>query len=191
MTIKKQTLFITDIYGRTPPLLELAKNITDSFDVVDPYDGRELSFKTEREAYEFFNKEVGLETYTNKVRDHLSGLNLPTRVVAFSAGASAMWRVSEEFTKETITQAECFYGSRIREDTNINPNIPIHLIFPSKEPSFSVSKLIQEIEQKAHVTVTKTKHLHGFMNKLSVHFNETAYNQFIQHIVASDSENSR
>ncbi len=105
---------VSDIFGRTPALENLCKALGSNVDIIDPYAGKYMCFKTEQEAYDFFMANVGLEAYCCVLKSKLEKDSIPLILIGFSVGASAIWQVSESFSNKKIKHVVCFYGSQIR-----------------------------------------------------------------------------
>ncbi|WP_286232556.1 dienelactone hydrolase family protein [Thalassotalea sediminis] len=176
-------VIVSDIFGRTKGLEDFANLLPCKAIIIDPYDGIEMCFKDEKQAYDYFVTNVGIDAYIDKLKQTLSDKST-VRVIAFSIGASAMWVLSEELSKTHVDAAVLFYGAQIRHYTAITPNIPLTLIFPIKEVHFSVSDLMYQLSNVNNVTVTQLSLLHGFMNPCSVNFDLKAsciYQQKLAH----------
>ncbi|MGI9274010.1 MAG: dienelactone hydrolase family protein [Endozoicomonas sp.] len=173
-------IVVTDIFGKTPALESLCQELPGTSQIVDPYQGRFRNFSSEAQAYACFTSEVGLPRYAEALHDQVSGQNGKVELIGFSVGASAIWLLSERFTAEKVTGATCFYGSQIRHSIHLSPRFPVHLILPASEQHFSVQELANSLERKQNVEIEHTPYLHGFMNRYSENFNETAYRHFIQ-----------
>ncbi len=176
-------LIVSDIYGSTPELKTLVSKLasklfstTTEAKIVDPYNGTAQQFKTQDHAYHYFTANIGLDTYTDLLKNEIQRSPSPVNLIGFSIGASAIWKLSDSDISSNIQQAICFYGSQIRHDTQLNPRFDIELIFPKKEPHFDVLPLSKELSIKQHVKCTFSNGQHGFMNELSPNFN---YNEFI------------
>ncbi|WP_024954538.1 dienelactone hydrolase family protein [Sulfurospirillum arcachonense] len=167
-------IVVSDIFGKTPALVQLAKEI-NAKKIIDPYDGKNMSFTDENEAYSYFVNNVGIDTYLEKLQKALQLENSTNSLVGFSIGASIIWRLSETSSSQYVKNAVCFYGSQIRNFTNINPNFDTKLIFPKYEKHFDVEKLQNELVQKKNVEITTVNHFHGFMNYYSTNYNEKEY----------------
>ncbi len=168
------TIIFSDVFGITPALIKLKEQVGAS-SIIDPYDGEYMGFNNEADAYSYFVTKVGLDSYVSKILITLSSLESKATLIGFSIGASAIWRLSHNITNNLIQQAFCFYGSQIRNFTQITPCFKIHLIFPKKESHFDVCKLIGTLENKPNVAITQVEYLHGFMNFHSSNFNEIGY----------------
>ena len=179
-----QIIIASDIFGRTPELEDFATDLSSNAiktTIVDPYQGNNMEFKDEADAYAYFQKNIGMEQYKNIVfknieqnLDSLSDLFL----VGFSVGASAIWAISDKISNQA--KAICFYGSQIRSFLNIDPKIEIEFFFPEQEPHFDVTKLISKLSNRKNVKCYLAPYLHGFMNQKSDNFNKTGYNKYLQ-----------
>jgi len=178
---------ITDIFGRSPALEKLCSNLqsdsSNKINIIDPYAGQDITFTDEKEAYQYFIESGGIDGFAKKILKEVSVKKLPTRIIAFSVGASALWSISENNQLNHIKQAIGFYGSQIRHHQAINPIFHFQLYFPDREVHFSVDELQKNIAQKEKVTTIKTSYLHGFMNELSDNFDSKAYQKYMQIIV--------
>jgi hypothetical protein len=175
------TIILSDVFGITPALIQL-KDKLGANRIIDPYDGKFMSFINEADAYSYFVKEVGHDIYLSQIVKYLLKIECKTTLIGFSIGASAIWRLSEDNTINNIEQAFCFYGSQIRNYTQIVPQFKTHLIFPKKETHFDVSKLIQKLKNKDNVHITQVEYLHGFMNSHSNNFDKVGYSTNIHSI---------
>jgi dienelactone hydrolase len=153
--------------------------------IIDPYNGIHHHFETQAHAYDYFMKQVGLKKYQAILKDRLIPSGPGIVLIGFSVGASAIWGISHLSSLKQVQKAFCFYGSRIRQNTWINPIFDMELIFPEQEPHFDVDNLINCLQKKDQVTCTKTTGLHGFMNELSPHFDPGCYADFIEHLKGS------
>jgi dienelactone hydrolase len=171
-------IIVSDVFGITPALLKL-KDKLGANTIIDPYEGKSMDFINEAEAYSCFITTVGLDRYVSKVVGRVESLDSQTTLIGFSVGASAIWRLSTNKVNHIIKQAFCFYGSQIRNYTNIEPCFKINLIFPKNEPHFDVSKLKEVLTTKHNVITTQVEYLHGFMNYYSSNFNQVGYEQHV------------
>ncbi len=169
------TLICTDIFGKSSTLEELADAICPNHLIVDPYEGENIPFQSERDAYQFFSSNVGLDNYTMILRDALKNTSTAVNLVGFSIGASAIWNLSESSVCSIVIKGTCFYGSQIRNNRKTLPRFPITLIFPEKEHHFSVYELIADLRDTPKINIRQVDYLHGFMNRLSVNFNLQGY----------------
>lgn len=171
-------LIVTDIFGRTKALEQLAAELAGNVEIIDPYNSKDMGFKNEAEAYAYFTAEVGLELYSKQLFNRLKVISDPVSLIGFSVGASAIWLISH-YNQFQVRAAQCFYGSQIRHHTNITPVFPIQMILPATEENFSISQLMTALGRKQNVEINHVSYLHGFMNRHSENFNEAGYLKFI------------
>ena len=171
-------IIVSDIFGKTPALEKLCYDLTRPFEVVDPYNGEFLKFKTESDAYHHFSEHVGVEYYSELLKYKINNTNEKIILLGFSVGASAIWRISNQDLMN-VSSAICFYGSQIRNMLDIQPQIPMYII-PAFEEHFSVQGLSNELAHKRNVKVQGTNYLHGFMNSHSTNYNEAGYKYYIE-----------
>jgi len=100
-------------------------------------------------------------------------------IIGFSVGATVAWLCSEE---ECLDGVVGYYGSRIRNYTQIVPLSPTILFFPQVEQSFSVDELISNLDKK-NIEIYKYFGQHGFSDPYSTKFNEkssqNAFNEML------------
>lgn len=177
-----EIIIASDIFGRTPELEDIAARLSinePNLTLMDPYGGRDHAFKNEYEAYNFFQKEVGIEPYINTIFEVITNKKRPLFLLGFSIGASAIWALSDKLSGQVNTRAMCFYGSQIRYFKDVRPNFSMELIFPEHEPHFNVDQLLSQISLIKNVVCHREENLHGFMNKRSVNFNKQAYEKYM------------
>lgn len=173
-------LIVSDVFGRTKALEQLASELSASVDIFDPYHSQEMGFENETDAYEYFIKNVGFEKYAEELSSIIQRYSEKLCLIGFSVGASAIWTVSSQKKLTFVSEAICFYGSQIRKQQSTFPQFPVRLIFPAAEKHFS--DLILALSTKEHVAIIKTSYLHGFMNSHSENFNQSAYKKYIQYL---------
>jgi len=181
-------ILVSDVFGKTPALVQLCEALNAKL-IVDPYDGQYMSFANEAEAYAYFMAEIGFEVYLAKLKKTLESEQFVSTLIGFSIGASLVWKLSETVNCDSMTRAICFYGSQIRNLTEVIPQINVELIFPKSEPHFNVSELQASLSKIPKVSTTKVDYLHGFMNAHSQNFNEQAYKEQIELLRRSIHEN--
>ena len=179
------TVIVTDIFGKTQALAELANKISKNHLIVDPYDGQNRMFHTERDAYEYFTSNIGLENYSKHLLNYLIKLDSSVNLVGFSIGAAAIWNLSGVLGASHINKAICFYGSQIRNNRKVDPLFPVTLVFPKAEKHFSVSKLSSELRTRKRVKIRQVPYFHGFMNKCSTNFNLRGYESELRTLAAN------
>lgn len=175
MTIRN--LIVSDIFGRTEALDDLAGAFSAPTEVFTPYGSKYMAFKDEPEAYAYFSRHVTLEGYAESLLSKIESIDSPINLIGFSVGASAIWRLSDHPKCRHVTRAYGFYGSQIRNMAHIFPEFPISLIFPESERHFSVAELMTQLSGRENVSLRQVPYLHGFMNPHSANFNEAGYQQ--------------
>ncbi|WP_416307833.1 dienelactone hydrolase family protein [Neptunicella sp. SCSIO 80796] len=179
MTQPIHSIVVSDIFGRTGALEHFCADLGFVTQIVDPYQGSDMAFANESEAYQYFISEVGLPRYTQLLQSALSRNNNATRLIGFSVGAAAIWQNSHRLKDIGIQQAVCFYGSQIRHATDIEPDINLTVVMPQTEAHFCVDKLSAQLVSKPSVQVLPSGYMHGFMNKLSNNFSPDAYHFYL------------
>jgi dienelactone hydrolase len=172
-------IIVSDIFGKTQVLNEIAAGFAETVEIFDPYNAQMMDFKDENQAYVYFSSEVGLAGYAHQLSDKLRTLSGEISLLGFSVGASAIWKISAQIEFRNVTGAKCFYGSQIRHYSDINPVFPVQAIFPTTEQHFSVSQLIADLSGKKNLQIHQVASLHGFMNRYSQNYDPVAYRQFI------------
>lgn len=173
-------IIVSDIFGRTEALEKIASKLSGHVEIVDPYNSERMGFKSETDAYVHFASQVGFDEYADRLLKTTESLSGPVRLIGFSAGASAIWKISDKRQLKNGSCAICFYGSQIRNYKNISPLFPVRLIFPVREEHFSVPELISALAYKENVKIQTVDFLHGFMNTDSKNYDQAGYDQFIQ-----------
>lgn len=173
------TLIVADIFGRTKALETLASELSGPTEIVDPYNSRNMKFEDENQAYAYFISKVGIDTYAQILKQHVSSIRDTVKIIGFSIGASALWDISADKTLNNISSAVGFYGSQIRHQLHIRPSFPIDLIFPASEVHFSVTELITQLIGRENVTIQQVEFFHGFMNPHSINYDHDGYSQFM------------
>lgn len=171
-------ILVSDVFGLTPALLEISEKL-GACTIVDPYNGQIMGFQNEAEAYSYFVKEIGLDNYLSSLFESVESIDEPTTLIGFSVGASVIWRLSEKKVNNLIKQAFCYYGSQIRNFTQIEPRFKVNLVFPKSEAHFDVEELQDKLSNKANTKTEKVEYLHGFMNFYSNNYNNSGYSKHI------------
>ena len=176
-------IVVSDIFGRTPELEELASELWDRYEkihIIDPYGGQTIDFGSEQDAYQYFQENCSIEKLSEMALEKIAESNTRCDLVGFSVGATAIWFISEaRHAEKKINTAICFYGSKIRDLPDIAPRFRVQLIFPAQEHHFDVARLASVISKKTNVECIQTKYMHGFMNKRSENFDDAGYREFI------------
>lgn len=177
-----KTIVISDIFGRTAALEQFVEEISQDALILDPYDSEFIDFKNEESAYAYFSENVGLGSYTDKLKQILLVQQDEVLLIGFSVGASAIWNVSGDESITVVKKAICYYGSQIRSNVVCNPRFPIELVFPSMERHFSVDELIHQLSGKKNESIRQVHYLHGFMNELSLNYDSQGYSEEVMYL---------
>jgi dienelactone hydrolase len=178
------TILVTDIFGKTAALDEIAASVAHEVEVLDPYHAEVMNFNDEAEAYRYFASEIGLEAYAALLLETITAKTGPIMLIGFSVGAAAIWKISDLAAASNVASAIGFYGSQIRYSADIVPLFPVKLIFPAAEPHFSISELIATLSNTDKVQIQQVTSLHGFMNRHSQNFDTIDYEQFMKELSA-------
>jgi dienelactone hydrolase len=168
-------VFVTDIFGQHAGLDEFihaCRSVT--FSIIDPYQARKLNFIDEEEAYQTFLSQCGHHAYTQLIAEKIKQLFQPSIFVGFSAGASATWQALGENHSDFVQQFIGFYPSQIRHHLHLIPNVSTVLFFPVQEKYFSVDDVLLTLSEKSKVQCVKTNYQHGFLNPLSLNFDQAS-----------------
>jgi len=174
-------IVVSDIFGKTASLNEFAAQLSSSYSeiiVIDPYGGQNMQFGNEENAYQYFQQNCGIEQLTEQVEKGIKKAKEAVDIIGFSVGGTSAWEISGKDVSKSIGKIVCFYGSRIREKTNISPQFSTTLVFPAFEKSFELEPVIRKVENKQNVEVVRTSYLHGFMNRESKKYSEPGYKYF-------------
>jgi len=172
-------VFVSDIFGQHAGLDQLIQSCQPaSFSIIDPYQAHQLIFTDEAHAYQTFLKQCGHQTYAQLITEKIQQLTQPFIIIAFSAGASATWQALSESNSDFIKHFIGFYPSQIRHHLHLTPHVSTQLFFPAYEQHFSVDDVIKALSKKPKVQCIKTNYLHGFLNTLSLNFDQSSWQYF-------------
>ena len=196
MAILASIVLITDVFGLNAGLLALGAKL-GAKTIINPYAGEHMGFASEADAYAYFIESLGHDGYLQHVQSVIGSMlrqapKQPVVLVGFSVGATVIWRLSGELANNVagqgllehgqIQHGLCFYGSQIRNFTQINPRFGIDIILPKHEPHFDVQALQATLSSKANVSITHTDYLHGFMNAHSDNYHPVAEKEYIDRL---------
>ncbi len=180
-------ILVSDIFGKTPALVELAEELNAEL-IIDPYCGIDMGFNSEADAYAYFIEHIGFDAYFTLLTEAINSIgltpltqavNTPITLIGFSVGAAAIWRLSAlnptVNPKVKVNNAICYYGSQIRNFTELEPRFNVKLIFPKSEPHFDVLALQNCLKTKPKVEIVNSEYFHGFMNLYSTNYVQSAY----------------
>ena len=131
-----KTVIVTDIFGKTAALEELANSICKSHIIIDPYNGRDMSFESESDAYEYFISNIGLENYINYLNIALAKLDSTIKLVGFSIGAAAIWNLSGSFDFSHVKKLPVFMGPELETIETLCHVSQLLLFFQNQKNTF-------------------------------------------------------
>ena len=165
-------LVLHEIYGLNQHMETICNKLSKyQFDILCPnllQKGKNYSYSKEKKAYENFKENIGFSSATKKVKDILYKIRDKYKIiviVGFSIGATISWLCSND--KNLCDIVIGYYGSRIRDYTEVIPKCPVMLFFPEKEKSFNIVSLIEEIKDKKNIEIYKFQADHGFSDPYS------------------------
>ncbi|WP_018248376.1 dienelactone hydrolase family protein [Orenia marismortui] len=165
-------LVIHEIYGINQHMQTICEKLSDCrFDVICPnLLQREdcYSYCDEKDAYQNFKENIGFSLATRRVKALLYKIRDKYEiiiVVGFSIGATIAWLCSND--KNLCDIIIGYYGSKIRDYTEILPKSPTILFFPEEEKEFNVLNLIEKIKENTNIKIYKFKAEHGFSDPYS------------------------
>lgn len=136
--------------------------------------GQVYSYAEAAEAHLNFMQNVGFDLATQRILSlglEYRALYQKVFLVGFSVGATTAWLCSQD---RIFDGAVGFYGSRIRNYTEVNPSCRTLLFFPRQEASFSVDLLLEQLAGKKHVHAERIDALHGFADPWSEYYCQDA-----------------
>lgn len=164
-------LIATDIFGHTPEVQALARQLGGTARIVSPYGHERPRFASEMEAYAAFSSRTSITKYAEHVSARLREQAWDL-ALGFSAGATALWLCLADDLPWQPKRAELYYGSRIREHALLRPCCPTRLIFAAQEASFDPEDLALRLCALGHDATVVPGSAHGFMNPLSSGYDE-------------------
>ncbi|EOO26545.1 dienelactone hydrolase [Bacillus cereus BAG1X2-3] len=186
MKKKVALIVVHEIYGVNDHMHHVTNHFTSShIDVFCPnllQSQHAFHYSDEEKAYEHFINHIGFDYGKKQIEEfisHLSSSYTHIGLIGFSVGATISWLCSNNPKINFIIGC---YGSRIRDYVHIKPTCATLLIFPEKEASFSVSSLIQTLQQQNNplLEIKQLHGEHGFLNpyteKYNRHSTKQAYN---------------
>ena len=168
-------LVLHEIYGINSFLKDVCESLSEqNFDVVCPNllpQEKPFDYNQEEMAYKNFMDHAGFTNSVRKVKELVEDMRdqySKIFILGFSVGATIAWLCSEE---ECVDGIVGYYGSRIRNYTEINPTCPTRLYFPKVEKSFDVYEVAFKLE-KPNVDVHIYDGQHGFCDPYAPGYNE-------------------
>ena len=181
-----------EIYGINGHITKVCKALADEgYDVVCPdlLDGRPpYDYDREEDAYLYFMNFIGLEASAKRITFLLRQEEREYKnifLLGFSVGATIAWlscvtavKGDESFhfggSFINCSGIICYYGSRIRDYTDVDLKCPALLIFGEEEKSFDPRDLEKKLKSLEQTEVHILKGTHGFADPDSPNYNEAS-----------------
>lgn len=177
-----QIIVATDIHGITDQVRALFQDFDTDIQFLSPWDGDGCPYETEQEAVTAFHANNGLGAYQQKIANAAG--DVPTFFIGFSVGASSLWLHSASQHCHADSQAQLYYGSRIRDHLNLIPRCQTALIFAEHETSFQPTSIAAHLmDTDVECTIIQGAR-HGFMNPCSDNFDATIAQQELMQLKA-------
>ncbi|EKR1469495.1 dienelactone hydrolase family protein [Salmonella enterica subsp. enterica serovar Muenchen] len=126
-------------------------------------------YEQQEQAYKNFVNVCGFnETKVNLLLSDIRGRYKKIIMIGFSVGATIAWLSGESNLCDGIV---CYYGSRIRDYTDIMPSCPVLVILTQFEKSLDPSNLQKKLAGKTTVTCHVLNSHHGFCDPYSETYN--------------------
>lgn len=177
-----------EIYGINQHMKEICETLAkENVDVFCPnllLPGQTFSLSEEAAAYSNFKQNIGFSAAQKQIDDLLLETLTDYKyrfIVGYSIGATLAWLCSQRqgFYHGVVG----FYGSRIRDYTEVNPQCPVLLFFPEKEQSFDINSLIPMLSAKAETRIVQVDAEHGFANPWSNKYCSAVSDQTIREAI--------
>jgi len=183
-------IVLHEMYGINGHIAGVCKDLADlGLDVVCPdlLDGKSAyDYAREEEAYRYFMNFVGFEPAAKRVTFLIRQEESEYQrifLLGFSTGATVAWLCGGDAAAAdegfhyggSLIRCDgiiCYYGSRIRDYTNVTPKCPALLLYAEEETSFDPFELQKELSGKENTEIHILKGKHGFADPYSPHYNE-------------------
>jgi dienelactone hydrolase len=181
-------VFVSDIYGSSSSLKRLISDLrleNRQFLIAEPYNGMSINFETSEQAYKAFLNSGGIEQYIFQLKslfDDLLERYKSMLVIGFSAGGAASYKVMNSLFKKCQISSVLFYPGQIRYYLKDTCNFSSTIIFPKNESHFKLAPVAAKLAEQTLVEVIQTQYEHGFMNHLSLNFNNDAYQEYLLYL---------
>ncbi|CAH2465540.1 MULTISPECIES: dienelactone hydrolase family protein [Bacillus] len=183
MKKKSALVVVHEIYGVNDHMQHVIDRFTSShIDVFCPnllQLQHAFHYSDEEKAYQHFMNHIGFDDGKEQIEELITNLSCSYThigLIGFSVGATIVWLCSNNSKIDFIIGC---YGSRIRDYIHIKPTCATLLIFPEQEASFSVSSLIQTLQQQNNplLEINQLHGEHGFLNPYTEKYNEHSTKQ--------------
>lgn len=180
--MRATVLIATDVFGNTPAIASLCRQLNASCLVVSPFEADFLA-ETEQQAYQAFLASGGVATYAKKIHALMEEQTQLRHVIGFSVGASAWW-MSSAARSAHLQTASLFYGSRIRNYLDLPSHCPTHFVFAEHEAAFQVGDVVKRLQERGHQAEIALGCRHGFMNPYSSGFSLKTQTRYLEILTA-------
>ncbi|APF15147.1 TPA: dienelactone hydrolase family protein [Salmonella enterica] len=158
-----------EIYGINEHIKDVCAEYHDrGFDVYCPHlfeHGLPFKYEQQDQAYKNFVNTCGFDTTKiNLLLGEIRGGYKKIIMIGFSVGATIAWLSAESNLCDGIV---CYYGSRIRDYTDIMPQCPVLVIMAQFEKSFDSYVLQKKLAERTTVTSHVLNSHHGFSDPYS------------------------
>ncbi|EBN7970319.1 hypothetical protein D0V11_25670 [Salmonella enterica] len=127
-------------------------------------------YEQHEQAYNYFMNNCGFNTTSvEKLVNELKEKYKKVIIIGFSVGATLSWLCSETSQCDGVVS---FYGSRIRDYTDVMPRCPTLVIQAKYELAYNPSHLQKKLANKPMMTFCIFNGYHGFCDRFSASFNE-------------------
>ncbi|MGG1165212.1 MULTISPECIES: dienelactone hydrolase family protein [Bacillus cereus group] len=183
MKKKLAIIVVHEIYGVNDHMQHVIDRFTSShINVFCPnllQSQHAFHYSDEEKAYQHFMNHIGFDDGKEQIEELITSLSSSYThigLLGFSLGATIAWLCSNNSKIDFIIGC---YGSRIRDYVHIKPTCATLLIFPEQEASFSVSSLMQTLQQQNNplLEINQLHGEHGFLNPYTEKYNEHSTKQ--------------
>lgn len=178
---KTAIVVLHEIYGVNQHMRDVCGRLSNiGYDVMCPnLLDRDEPYNYEQEDMAYMNfVNIGFNRVAENARSILRQLRNKYQtlyVIGYSVGATTAWLCGTE--KGLVDAFVAYYGSRIRDYLDKQPQCPSLLLFPSEEMSFNVEELICKLSEKGNVDVRKYDGIHGFADPQNKNYSKLSSEQ--------------
>ncbi|MFJ7951599.1 dienelactone hydrolase family protein [Lysinibacillus sp. NPDC096418] len=181
----RKIFILHEIYGVNEFIKEQAIEFSDDQTVVECValysDGKVFPYLQEKEAYDYFTKEVGFNAPLLQLSQQLRAAIEQYQdviLIGFSVGATLAWRLSTL----PLSRVVCVYGSHIRQYLDVQPSCPTLVLLPGHEKGFNVNGMKHALQHIHFVQTMQFVGEHGFMDEQNYAFHLESALQAHTHI---------
>ena len=141
-----------------------------------------FTYEEEELAYKNFVENIGFEKAKSKINALINDLSKEyshIRIIGFSIGATIAWLCSDNASVHKVVG---FYGSRIRQYTDVVPKAETILLFGEREKSFNPLDLKISLAAYSNVSIHLVEAEHGFADPFSAKYNERITNDLAEYL---------